>query len=95
MPTANERSWRECAFVTPQRAAHILGYSIGTVRNLISNEGLKAVRLAKRGPMFVTVESLIEFINSAEPISKVELARLARSTADHKPELLLIAGGRK
>jgi hypothetical protein len=95
MHTANEKCWRESAFVTPQRAAHILGYSICTVRTLILDGGLKAVRMAKRGPMFVTVESLIELIDSAEPLSKTDLARLARGTADRKPALLLIAGGRK
>jgi hypothetical protein len=95
MQTADEKSWRDCAFVTPQRAAHILGYSIGTVRTLIFNEGLKAVRLARNGPMFVTVESLIEFIDNAEPISKSDLARLARDPIDRRPALFLIEGSRK
>lgn len=95
MHTADEKNWRECAFVTPARAAAILGYSVGTVRNLLFNEGLKAVRLARGGPMFVTVESLVELIESAEPVSKTELARLAHSAEKHSASLTLIHGGRK
>jgi hypothetical protein len=95
MQTADEKNWRDCAFVTPAKAAAILGYSVGTVRNLLFNEGLRAVRLARGGPMFVTVESLIELIDAAEPVSKAELARLARHTANNVAPLVLIQGGRK
>lgn len=95
MQTADEKNWRECAFVTPAKAATILGYSVGTVRNLLFNEGLRAVRLARGGPMFVTVESLIKLIDSAEPVSKVELARLARPATNKAAPLMLIQGGRK
>lgn len=95
MQTADEKNWRDCAFVTPGRAAEILGYSIGTIRNLLFNEGLRGVRLARAGPMFVTVESLVELIDGAEPLSKTDLARLARTKADYKPLLFLIEGGRK
>ena len=94
MQTADEKNWRDCAFVTPAKAAKILGYSVGTVRNLIFSEGLRAVRLARGGPMFVTVESLIELIDGAEPVPKAELARLAR-TVNHSAPLVLIQGGRK
>lgn len=95
MQTAHEYNWRESEFVTLGRAAQILGYSISTIRNLLFNEGLRAVRLARGGPMFVTVESLVELIDGAEPVSKGELARLAHTKADYKPPLLLIEGGRK
>ena len=95
MQTADEKNWRDCAFVSPAKAAAILGYSVGTVRNLLFNEGLRAVRLARGGPMFVTVESLIELIDGAEPVSKSELARLARSTVNSAAPLVLIQGGRK
>lgn len=95
MQTADEKSWRDCAFVTPAKAAAILGYSVGTVRNLLFNEGLRAVRLARGGPMFVTVESLIELIDGAEPVSKAELARLARHAPNKAAPLMLIQGGRK
>jgi hypothetical protein len=95
MQTADEKNWRQCAFVTPARAATILGYSVGTVRNLLFNEGLRAVRLARGGPMFVTVESLIELIESAEPVSKAELARFAPSAVNRSAPLVLIQGGRK
>jgi hypothetical protein len=95
MQTADEKNWRDGAFVTPARAAAILGYSVGTVRNLLFNEGLRAVRLARGGPMFVTVESLIELIDGAEPISKAELARLARHATNKATPLTLIQGGRK
>jgi hypothetical protein len=95
MQTADEKNWRDCAFVSPAKAATILGYSVGTVRNLLFSEGLKAVRLARGGPMFVTVESLIDLIDSAEPVSKVELARLASNTANRAASLVLIQGGRK
>jgi hypothetical protein len=94
MQTADEKNWRDCAFVTPAKAAAILGYSVGTVRNLLFSEGLRAVRLARGGPMFVTVESLIELIDGAEPVSKAELARLQRA-ANHSAPLVLIQGGRK
>ncbi|SHH20702.1 hypothetical protein SAMN05444169_6315 [Bradyrhizobium erythrophlei] len=94
MRTADENNWRDGVFVTPAKAASILGYSIGTVRNLLFNEGLRAVRQARGGPMFVTVESLIELIDGAEPVSKAELARLARA-ANHSAPLALIQGGRK
>ncbi len=95
MQTVDEKNWRNCAFVTPAKAAAILGYSVGTVRNLLFNEGLRAVRLARGGPMFVTVESLIELIDSAEPVSKAELARMAPRTVSNPPPLVLIQGGRK
>ena len=95
MQTADEKNWRDCAFVTPAKAAEILGYSVGTVRNLLFNEGLRAVRLARGGPMFVTVESLIDLIDGAEPVSKAELARLARNAASNPAPLILIQGGRK
>jgi hypothetical protein len=95
MQTADERNWRDCAFVTPAKAATILGYSVGTVRTLLFNEGLRAVRLARGGPMFVTVESLIELIEGAEPVSKADLARLARNGGNHPAPLVLIQGGRK
>ncbi len=95
MQLVDEKSWRDCVFVTPAKAAAILGYSVGTVRNLLFNEGLRAVRLARGGPMFVTVESLIEMIDSAEPVSKAELVRLARNTPNNAPPLVLIQGGRK
>jgi hypothetical protein len=92
MQTADEKNWRECVFVTPAKAASILGYSVGTVRNLLFSEGLRAARLARGGPMFVTVESLIELIDGAEPVSKAELARYATNNA---APLVLIQGGRK
>jgi hypothetical protein len=94
MQTADDKSWRDCAFVTLAKAASILGYSVGTVRNLLFSESLRAVRLARGGPMFVTVESLIDVIDGAEPVSKAELARLARTT-NHSAPLVLIQGGRK
>src|SRR5260370_42006625 len=99
MQTADEKNWRDCAFVTPAKAATILGYSVGTVRNLLFSEGLRAVRLARGGPMFVTVESLIDMIDSAEPVSKAELTRIARNTRNtgnhHAASLVLIRRGRK
>jgi hypothetical protein len=95
MRAAPKNNWREGEFVTPAKAAEILGYSIGTVRNLLFNEGLRAVRLARGGPMFVTVESLIELIDGAEPVSKVELARLVRNKTIYRPSLYSIEGGRK
>lgn len=95
MQQPRENSWRDCEFVTPSRAAEILGYSIGTVRNLLFNEGLRAVRLARSGPMFVTVESLAALVDGAEPVSKEELARLARAKTSYRPPLFLIEGGRK
>jgi hypothetical protein len=95
MQTADEKNWRDCAFVTPAKAAAILGYSVGTVRNLLFDEGLRAVRLARGGPMFVTVESLIELIDGAEPVSKAGLARLARHATNKAAPLMLIQGGRK
>jgi hypothetical protein len=90
-------SWREGAFVTPHRAAEILGYSTATVRNLIFGESLRAVRLARGGPMLVTTESLAEFIKSAEPIGKEELTRLSQRTArkPNTPRLTIIDGGRR
>jgi hypothetical protein len=95
MQTADEKSWRDGAFVPLSKAAAILGYSVGTVRNLLFNEGLRAVRLARGGPMFVTVESLTELIDDAEPVSKAELARLARHATNKAAPLVLIHGGRK
>jgi hypothetical protein len=93
MQKSNEASWRECEFVSPTRAAQILGYSVGTIRNLLFNEGLRAVRLARSGPMFVTVESLVELIDGAEPISKAELGRAARPK--YTAPFFVIQGGRK
>jgi hypothetical protein len=95
MQTVDEKNWRDCAFVSPTKAAAILGYSVGTVRTLLFNEGLRAVRLARGGPMFVTVESLIELIDGAEPVSKADLARLARNGGNRPEPLVLIQGGRK
>ena len=95
MQTADENNWRDCAFVTPAKAAAILGYSVGTVRTLLFSGGLRAVRLARSGPMFVTVESLTEMIDSAEPVSKADLARIARNAVNHPAPLVLIQGGRK
>lgn len=95
MQMADENSWRDCVFVTPAKAAAILGYSVGTVRNLLFDEVLRAVRLARGGPMFVTVESLIELIDGAEPVSKSELARRARHTANKATPLTVVQGGRK
>jgi hypothetical protein len=93
MQKVNDANWRECEFVSPARAAQILGYSVGTIRNLLFNEGLRAVRLARSGPMFVTVESLIELIDGAEPVSKSELTRSPR--AKYKAPFFVIQGGRK
>jgi hypothetical protein len=95
MPLTEEKNWRDCAFVPPAKAAAILGYSVSTVRSLLFDEGLRAVRLAKGGPMFVTVESLVALIDGAEPVSKADLARLARNTANPTTPLVLIKGGRK
>jgi hypothetical protein len=95
---ADEKNWRDGAFVTPAKAATILGYSVATVRDLLFSEALKAVRLARGGPMFVTVESLVDMIDSAEPVSKAELTRIARNTRNtgrHAASLVLIRGGRK
>lgn len=95
MPSTDEKSWRDCAFVPLAKTAAILGYSVGTVRNLLFIEALRAVRQARGGPMFVTVESLIELIDGAEPVSKAELARLAHYTTNKAAPLTLIQGGRK
>jgi hypothetical protein len=91
--TASKVNWRECEFVTPAVAAKILGYSVSTIRNLLFNDGLRAVRLARSGPVFVTVKSLIEFIDGAQPVSKDELARIVRTK--HPTPFFLIQGGRK
>jgi hypothetical protein len=95
MQTTDEKNWRDCVFVAPAKAAAILGYSVGAVRNMVFNERLRAVRLARSGPMFVTVESLVELIDGAEPVSKAERPRLASNTANYSAPLVLIQGGRK
>jgi hypothetical protein len=92
MQTADEKNWRDGEFVTPAKAAAILGYSLGAVRNMVFDERLRAVRLARSGPMFVTVESLIELIDGAEPVSKIERPR---NTVNRAAALVLIQGGRK
>lgn len=59
--------WRTAEFVSITNAAHILGYTPATVRNLISGGGLKAVQQAHNGPKFIVVKSLMELIDSAKP----------------------------
>ncbi len=96
MRRLDEKSWRDCVFVTPARAAEVLGYSVGTVRNLIFGEVLQAVRQSRGGPMFVTVDSLIQHIEAAEPLSPDELAKLAGNDRLHERVMLtVIPGGRK
>jgi hypothetical protein len=92
----DEKSWRDSVFVTPAKAAEIIGYSVGTVRNMIFSEALRAVRQSRGGPMFVTVESLIEHIEAAQPVSGDELARSAGDRRGQEPaKLKIIQGGRK
>jgi hypothetical protein len=82
-------SWRDAAFVAQPAAAEILGYSLGHVRRLISVGALNTVRLARGGPLLVTVPSLLDFIDSAEPVSGASVARLRRP-ATKRPNLQLV-----
>jgi hypothetical protein len=91
MQTADENNWRDGELVTPAKAAAILGYSLGAVRNMVFDERLRAVRLARSGPMFVTVESLIELLDGAEP-AKI---KRPRNTVNGPAPLVLLQGGRK
>lgn len=96
MSVVDRKSWRDSVFVTPAKAAEIIGYSVGTVRNMIFSEALKAVRQSRGGPMFVTVESLIQHIEAAEPLTRTELVRLAGDAREQEPaKLTVIQGGRK
>jgi hypothetical protein len=94
MQPADNKDWRDSAFVSLAKAATILGYSVGAIRNMVFNERLRAVRLARSGPMFVTVESILALIDGAEPALSAK-RHPARDTAAHPPSLVLIQGGRK
>jgi hypothetical protein len=63
-----EPHWRDCALATPIVAAAILGYSVAQIRNLVFTNGLRAARLARSGPMFITIESIVELLDSADVV---------------------------
>jgi hypothetical protein len=83
-------SWRDAAFVTPSATAEILGYSEGHVRKLMAGGGLETVRLADRGPLFVTVPSLLEFIDGVEPVRPEQVNPAPRRPAPRTPTLRLV-----
>ncbi|HEY9346238.1 MAG TPA: hypothetical protein VIQ53_13050 [Inquilinus sp.] len=71
--TANLSSWRDGAFVTPAAAGEIIGCSAGNIRDLVYFGILKAVRNSPGGRMLVTVQSVIDFIDDAQPVDPASL----------------------
>jgi hypothetical protein len=61
-------SWRDGEFIRPDRAAKITGMSTNYIRQLIGCKGLRAVQLAPGGPMMITVESLITYVDAVTPV---------------------------
>ncbi|WP_375166761.1 helix-turn-helix domain-containing protein [Bradyrhizobium brasilense] len=73
-------------------AARILGYSGSTIRSMLADGGLQAMRVTRGGPLLVTVESLTKLIEGAEPVP-AEAVQARR--ASEPVQLAVIQGGRK
>lgn len=67
-------SWRDGAFLTPAVAGEIIGCTAGNVRELIAYDILKAIKNSPGGRLLVTVQSVIDFIDDAQPIDPASLA---------------------
>lgn len=71
--------WREREFISIGDAALIVGRSRTCVENLITAGQLDARRLPSGGPAVVTVASLLQYVDAAEPLAPRVFAATART----------------
>lgn len=83
-------SWRDGAFVTPNVAAEIIGYSTARVRELVHNGILKAVRPVQTGPMRITVSSLAKYVDDVERLTAIHERRVKLPSGKQQPSLMLV-----
>ena len=78
----NSEHWRNAAFLTVKRCAHVLGVSAAAVYKLRKEGALEFRRVAGRSQ--VTVDSVVALVESAEPWEAAQRGGRGRGTQQAK-----------